>query len=599
MRYFCSLLLLGMAASALAAEPAPDRAEIVHVLNRLGYGPRPGDVECVAKIGVHEYIEQQLHPENIEDTACSALLKGLETLDFTGPQLAQAYYADIRNFIAQQKAAGGMSEDMKLRYGINLGKNEAAPDVAPATPAPAPKTAAEKMEEAAKHVSVRALGELQTSKVVRAVMSERQLQEVLVDFWSNHFNIDARKNECRSLKTLDDRETIRPHVLGKFRDLLGASAHSAAMLAYLDNKDNSKPRELSVAEQKIRAAVVEKLVGFAAMQAEDKPKMDGGLNENYGREILELHTLGVDGGYTQKDVQEVARCFTGWGIQPLKGEFGFDPRRHDDGEKVVLGVTIPAGGGESDGEQVLDMIARHPATAHHIAYQLCQRFIADEPPKSAVDRAAAVFTQTQGDLREVVKSIVESEEFSAPEARRTKVKSPFEFAVSSVRILGATASLEEPGGFQKVRWTLEGAAMIGFGADHTNGLPRKSLNWRIHDLGQPLFGYTAPTGWPEDSRKWVSAGALIARLNFALDLVSGKVVGVNIPPSPPPVAEPENPDAVIDAIADRFELKGLSEGTRHTLREQLVSTDDGTMASTGKKTQLLALVLGCPEFQRK
>ncbi len=598
MRYFTSLLLCGLAATALAAEPAADHAEIVHALNRLGYGPRPGDVERVAQTGLRAYIEQQLHPETIDDSACETVLKSLETLEFSGPQLAQAYYADIRKFIEQQRAAGGMSEEMKLRYGIDVGKSETSPS-APAPATPAPKSAAERMQEAVQHVSVRALGELQTAKVVRAVMSERQLQEVLVDFWSNHFNIDARKNECRSLKSLDDREVIRPHVLGKFRDLLGASAHSAAMLAYLDNKDNSKPRELSVAEQKIRAAVVEKLVGFAAMQADDKPKMDGGLNENYGREILELHTLGVDGGYTQKDVQEVARCFTGWGIQPMKGEFGFDPRRHDDGEKVVLGVTIPAGGGRADGEQVLDMIARHPATAQHIAYKLCQRFIADEPPRAAVDRAAAVFTQTEGDLREVVRSIVESAEFAAPEARRAKVKSPFEFAISSVRILGATMNLEEPGGFEKVRWTMEGAAMIGFGAEATNRLPRKSLNWRIHDLGQPLFGYTAPTGWPEDSRKWVSAGALIARLNFALDLVSGKVAGVSIPAAPSPAAAPENPEAFIDSIGDRFELPGLSEGTRRTLREQLVSADDGTMASAGKKAQLVALVLGCPEFQRK
>jgi uncharacterized protein (DUF1800 family) len=590
-----------MAAAPLAAEPTSDRAEIVHVLNRLGFGPRPGDVERVAKIGVREYIDQQLHPENIDDSACDALLKSLETQEMSGSQLTMAYFADIRNFIEKQRAAGGMSEDMKLRYGIDLGKSAAPASTSSVTPAPAvaPKSPKEMMEDAPKRVSVRALGELQTAKVLRAVMSERQLQEVLVDFWSNHFNIDTRKDECRTLKVLDDREAIRPHVLGKFRDLLGASAHSAAMLTYLDNKDNSKPRELSVLEQKIRAAAVEKLLGFQAMQAEDKPKMDGGLNENYGREILELHTLGVDGGYTQKDVQEVARCFTGWSRKPLSGAFAFDPRRHDNEEKVVLGVTISAGGGEKDGEQVLDLIARHPATAHHIAFKLCQRFISDEPPKSAVDRAAGVFTQTQGDLREVVRSIITSDEFFAADARRAKVKSPFEFAVSSVRILGATMSLDEPAAFEKVRWTLEGAAMLGFGADFTDRLPRKSLNWRIHDLGQPLFGYAAPTGWPEDSRKWVSAGALISRLNFALDLVSGRVVGVNFPADQPQSAPPENPEALIDAIANRFELTTLSDGTRRTLREQLVSADDGTMASAGKKAQLVALVLGSPEFQRK
>jgi uncharacterized protein (DUF1800 family) len=592
---FC-LLFLGMAATALAADPGTDRAEIIHVLNRLGFGPRPGDIERVAKVGVREYIDQQLHPEAIDDSACDALLPKLETQSLSGPQLTMAYFADIRNFIEKQRAAGGMSEDMKLRYGIDLGKNDTTQA---ATPAPAPKSPKEMMEDAPKRVSVRALGELQTAKVVRAVMSERQLQEVLVDFWSNHFNIDTRKDECRTLKVLDDRETIRPHVLGKFRELLGASAHSAAMLTYLDNKENSKPRELSVLEQKIRAAAVEKLVGFKAIYPDDKPKMDGGLNENYGREILELHTLGVDGGYTQKDVQEVARCFTGWGIQPLKGGFAFDPRRHDNDEKMVLGVTIPAGGGEKDGEQVLDLIARHPATAHHIAFKLCQRFISDAPPRSAVDRVAGVFTQTQGDLREVVKSIITSDEFFAAEARRSKVKSPFEFAVSSVRIVGATMTLDEPGGFERVRWTMEGAAMLGFGVDFTNGLPRKSLNWRIHDMGQPLFGYAAPTGWPEDSQKWVSAGALISRLNFALDLVSGRVVGLNFPPDQPQAAPPENPEALIDAIADRFELTGLSDGTRRTLREQLVSADDGTMASAGKKSQLVALVLGCPEFQRK
>ena len=542
--------------------------------------------------------------------ACDALLKKLEILDLSGPQLADAYYGDIRNFIQKQRAAGGMSEDMKLRYGIDLGKTAATPTPAPAAapmiaPMSAPSAASPPAAMAPMRktqggaVSVRALSELQTAKVVRAAMSERQLQEVLVDFWSNHFNIDGRKDECRTWKILDDRDVIRPRVLGKFRDLLGASAHSAAMLTYLDNKENSKARELSVVEQQIRAAAAEKLFGFQVIQADNKPKMDGGLNENYGREILELHTLGVDGGYTQKDVQEVARCFTGWSIKPLKGEFAFDPRRHDDEEKVVLGVTIPAGGGEMDGERVLDILAAHPATAHHIAYKLCQRFIADEPPKSAVDRAAGVFLQTQGDLREVVRSVVTSDEFFAAEARRSKVKSPLEFAVSSVRILGATMALEEPNGFEKARWTMEGAAMIGFGAEQTNNLPRKSLNWRIHDLGQPLFGYPAPSGWPEDSRKWVSAGALISRLNFALDLVSGKVVGLTFPPVETPAAAPENPEAFIDAIADRFDLKGLSEGTLRTLREQLISTEDGTMASAGKRAQLTALVLGCPEFQRK
>jgi uncharacterized protein (DUF1800 family) len=434
---------------------------------------------------------------------------------------------------------------------------------------------------------------------MRAAESERQLQEVLVDFWSNHFNVDVKKDPIRALKIVEDREAIRPHVLGKFRRLLGASAASPAMLVYLDNNENSAPHEVPVGEQKVRAAMIKGLIGIddgSGMMKASKPMTEGGLNENYARELLELHTLGVDGGYTQKDVEEVARCFTGWSYNPFTGTYSFEDKRHDNGEKHVLSHTIAAGGGVKDGMQVLDLLASHPSTARFIATKLCRRFIADDPPASAVERTAKVFKETGGDLREVVRSVITSPEFNSKAAYRAKIKSPLEFAVSAVRATGATIE-PRPHGVVTVqlRYVLEGAGTTGFNAEALSASRIKTTNWHIFDMGQPLFACQPPTGYPEDSRKWVSTGALIARLNFATALACGDVMDV----APPAAAEQktesmnEPAEKAIERIAKEYLSGDVSPPTRATLLKQAAKQTNVDDA------QLRALVLGSPEFQRR
>jgi uncharacterized protein (DUF1800 family) len=401
--------------------------------------------------------------------------------------------------------------------------------------------------------------ELSAQKLLRAAYSERQLQEVLVDFWFNHFNVDARKGADRFLLTEYERETIRPRVLGKFRVLLGATAKSQAMLFYLDNWMSADPNgphaDARAGTPRVdrfgrerfgsRFPQMDQLVA----QRKNAPK---GLNENYGRELMELHTLGVDGGYTQKDVTEVARALTGWTIQTprLGGGFRFDPRLHDPGEKIVLGHVIKAGGGEGDGEQVLDILARHPATSRFIATALVRRFVSDMPPPRLVDRVAARFRETDGDLREVTRAILTSPEFMSPDTYGAKTKTPLEFVVSSIR---ATAS------------------PIG---DARAALP---LVRAMRDLGMPLYFCQPPTGYKDTADAWVNTGALVGRMNFALDLASNKVGGIVV----------DNRNALADDGLAAIVGRGLSESTRSTVER----------ATSGP--QKIALLLGSPEFQRR
>jgi uncharacterized protein (DUF1800 family) len=565
-----SLVALG---DTRADELSPDE-QVAHVLDRLGFGARPGERERVRKLGVAAYIEEQLHPEQLDDHESEQRLAGLRTLTLDTPTLTAAYWESVRNFVDSQMAKGNAAE-MKLRYGIEGG----------ATPAPA---ASGKIDR----TSLRSLGELQRSKVMRAIFSRRQLVEVLVDFWSNHFNIDVKKGLCRPLKPEDDRVVVRPHVLGRFRDLLGASAHSAAMMFYLDNAENSVARDISPEEQKIRQAYRQKIIG-------DRVRNDAlsmsrvGPNENYGRELLELHTLGVDGGYTQKDVQEVARAFSGWALDPLSGAFRFLAVAHDDGEKHILGHTLPAHGGAGDGERVLDLLATHPATAHFVSKKLCQRFVSDEPPAALVDQVAKVFLDSGGDLRKVTGAILRSPQFMSRVAYRAKVKSPFELAVSAVRATGAawTPPAAYPAAVEAVR---EGAAVLGYGADALNADSRKSLNWRIAMLGEPLFSYAAPTGYPELSSKWVSPGALIERLDFAVALTGGLVNDLHVEPRElVGNIDLDHPDALIDKLSTALLGGPPSAATRAVLRK---STPDGSVVDPAR---LLALLIGSPEFQRR
>jgi uncharacterized protein (DUF1800 family) len=346
--------------------------------------------------------------------------------------------------------------------------------------------------------------DLMEGKLLRAVYSDRQLEEVLTDFWFNHFNVFLDKGADRYLVTEYEREAIRPHVLGKFKDLLTATAKSPAMLFYLDNWQS---------------------VGPNAPQGRGPGGGARGLNENYGRELLELHTLGVDGGYTQKDVTEAARCFTGWTIfQPQRvGTFVFNARAHDRGEKTVLGVTIPAGGGMEDGEKVLDIVAHHPATAHFISRKLAMRFVADDPPEALVGRMAATFTKTDGDLRAVMKTMLESKEFFSQAAYQSKMKSPLEVVASAARAVNAEIDFAFP------------------------------LANQVAQLGEPLYRKQEPTGYSNNSQEWLNSAGLMARMNFALQLADNKVPGVKVDASK--FARPDDPIAGIALGSPEFQKR--------------------------------------------
>ena len=593
--------LVFLAASpALAQTSAPDtdRDAILHVLNRITYGPRPGDVEMIEKMGgIQAYLHQQLHPETIDDSAVEQQVGQLDMLQMSSAQLLGLYKDERQQAKAKQQE--------QAQAAAATAPAQADMQQQPANGAMTPPTPREKMGKLLALVrSPSAVGQLQQAKLLRAADSNRQLQEVLVDFWSNHFNIDVKKNLDRVLKVADDREVIRPHILGSFRDLLEASAKSPAMLIYLDNALSSVPRTVKMGEvmvtQKIHDQMMANGNGTLAPEVPKVGDKKGGINENYGREIMELHTLGVDGGYTQKDVQEVARCFTGWSINRDTGEFQFHPRQHDNGEKVVLGHVIPANGGMQDGETVLDILAASPATAHHIAFEMCQRFVSDDPSPALVERIAGVFTKTCGDLRAVTEAILTSPEFLSPSDYNTKIKSPLEFAVSAVRATNSTLTTAQAGLIEKAVSTMEGAGTLGRQAavDRINKRPRQSLNWHIYDLGEPLFGCAPPTGYPEVSRTWVSPGALIERLNFALALTEQKVSDVKFDPqSLFSGIDLDQPNAVLDHAVDTLLQGRVSDATRKVL-EQTVVPQPGA-DKTVNANKLVALIIGSPEFQRK
>lgn len=463
--------LPGRAPVAASAKGVPnDDATIAHVLNRIAFGARPGDVERVRAMGLQRYIEQQLHPERIQDVAPASRLATLPTLRMSSVDIATQYEMPLD----------------QARKEIKLDKaNGQAPDP---------------LLKATEQRANLVVGELAQAKIVRAVYSDRQLQEVLTDFWFNHFNVDARKDPARFMLTEYERDAIRPHVLGHFRDLLEATAKSPAMLFYLDNwmsVDPHGPHPTVTPPRIVRGPFGGRVIVPGRLRPGTEPKNGPrGLNENYGRELMELHTLGVDGGYTQRDVTEVARAFTGWTIDKPRqgGGFKFEPRLHDMGEKMVLGHRIKAGGGEDDGETVLDILASHPSTAHFIATELVRRFVSDTPPPSLVDRVAKRFGDTHGDLREVTRTILTSNEFL--DSRQEKIKTPFEFVVSAVRSTGA--DVEDP----------------------------MALVRALQQLGMPLYQCQPPTGYKDTADAWLNTGALVNRMNFALMLANNRLPGV-------------------------------------------------------------------------
>jgi uncharacterized protein (DUF1800 family) len=396
--------------------------DITHLLNRIAFGPRPGDGERIHEIGAVKYLESQLYPDRINDDSTLSRLAHLSSIEMSTSELTQKY-------VPRRQAA-----QLQMRPVTN--------------------------------VPQALLQDLQAQKVIRAVHSPRQLQEVMTDFWFNHFNVFWGKNATRWLTTNYEMRTIRPHVLGKFRDLLMATAKSPAMLFYLDNHLSSSIR---------------------------------GINENYARELMELHTLGVDGGYTQKDVQEVARAFTGWSIDrpQVNGEFIFRPRMHDTGAKLVLGHSI-SDGGMRDGEAVIDILASHPSTAHFISTKLVRRFVHDDPPATLVKHVAGVFLKSHGDIREMMHAILTSKEFNSPEAARSKTKTPLEYVASAIR-------------------SLDGS---------TDG--SRALGQYMARMGQPLYQCQPPTGYPDRGEYWMSNAAILERLNFAVALCSNQIRGTEV-----------------------------------------------------------------------
>jgi len=551
-----------------------EEQKILHLLNRAGFGPRPGDVERVKRIGLEQYLNQQLYPEDLTDDLLDKPLQSLGTLQMTGPEIAQNYLPPPPRPIPtptptpQIKPLIVPEGEAKKPDAMTAQAGEAMPPPPPmtkpeATPRP-PQTAKPVVVD-----TQRPLRELQQAKLLRAVFSEKQLQEVMVDFWFNHFNVFAGKDNARLLLTSYERDVIRPHALGKFKDLLVATAQSPAMLYYLDNFLSQM--EMPAPQPKMDA-------DGNPIPAPRRP----GLNENYGRELMELHTLGVDGGYTQKDVQEVARCFTGWTLsqQPNWG-FVFRPRIHDRGEKIVLGKRIAPGGGIEDGLRVLDLLSKHPSTAKFISRKLVQRFVADEPPQALVDRIAEVFTRTDGDIREVVRAILTSPEFYSPKNYQNKVKSPLELAASAIRATGAATDGAQP------------------------------IIQAVARMGEPLYQYQPPTGYSEESSRWLSNATLLERMNFAVALVGNRINGTRVDVSKfvlPAALQDQN--RLLEELLAVLVHSDVSKETRDNLnrvlaeqRAKLMPAKYDERTAQKNREQLVSgvasLILGAREFQVK
>ena len=474
------------------ADPAFDRKlskdlRPEHALNRLAFGARPGDVARVRTLGLNRWIDEQLHPERMAvNPLLAERLAPLQTINLTTAQIAERY---------------------PLRTAAKKGKKK---DMVPPAKRPGRPGAI-------------VGADLVEAKIYRALYSDRQLEEVLVDFWFNHFNVYLNKGPERLMVTSYERDAIRPYVLGRFEDMLLATAKHPAMLFYLDNWQSVDPKAMET--------MMRKRAGGKQLS-----KRARGLNENYARELMELHTLGVDGGYTQRDVVEVARCFTGWTLRdPRRGaSYFFAPMLHDQTEKTVLGHRIAAGRGEEDGLAVIGILATHPATARFISRKLAQRFVADQPPQALVDRMAATFTKSQGDLREVMRTMIGAPEFFSEGAYRSKLKSPFEMVVSAARALDA---------------------------DVTDAKP---LSARIDELGQPLYRKEEPTGYYNTADEWTNTAGLVGRMNVANALAANRLPGSKVDAShyTPPAALRAEIDKRLEGRAPTPELiAGLAIGS--------------------------------------
>ena len=542
--FVLGLALLAATPAAGQAPPSP-RDSARHVLNRLGYGASSDQVDAVVQEGVRHWIDRQLAVSDPRDPALAARERAFDVLNTPTRTMvamhtdqmakalkAQATGADpmrqqqLQAELRQQRAAGGKQELRDLN------------------------------------------GQLMSVTLLRATSSDRQLAEVLADFWTNHFNVFIGKGFDRAYFADYLEHTLRPHVLGRFEELLIATARSPAMLFYLDNvqsvADGTKLPALAVGRSPTRRLSSRHQLD-PAMAAKIKQRMPKGINENYARELMELHTLGVDGGYTQQDVGNVARVLTGWGMDRRSGfEFRFLDAAHDRNAKTVLGVAFPAGHGEDEGIRLLKQLAENPATMHHVSAKLCARFVADDPPDGCVDDAVRAWKKSGGEIREVVRAIVDSPDFWAASNVRSKVKTPLEFVVSAVRAVSGSP-------------------------DET---PR--LVQQVAKLGQPMFQMTTPNGYPETQADWVNSGALLARMNLAVALAAGKLPGVSVDLDR---VVPLSADhaALVDGV-NRAILGGtMSPRTRETIRREIADIPNARDA----RALAVGLALGGPEFQRQ
>ena len=637
------------------ASQMDDQKRASHALNRLTFGPRPGDIERVRQMGIEKWIELQLHPDKIDDAALEARLAPfrtlrMETREIVGnfpPEQLIKQIADGKAVMPRDPAQRAVYEAQLQRYEDKQARKEKDKDETAEKSGGKSANGGESLESAdsgemsrrAERRSVyikalelldlppdermreilkmmpeeqRALGaaakgpragalmegmtpqqketvmaldnpqqvvvnELVQAKLLRAIYSERQLDEVMTDFWINHFNVFINKGADRYLLTSYERDAIRPHALGRFEDLLVATAKSPAMLFYLDNWLSVGPNSdiaLSIKPHPRDRRRYRQTV----QRAKAKGKRSSGLNENYGRELMELHTLSVNGGYSQKDVTEVAKVFTGWTIeQPKKGgDFHFEPRMHEPGVKIVLGHRIKENG-EKEGLEVLHLLARNPNTAHFISQKLAMRFVSDDPPAALVDQMAQTFLKRDGDIREVLRTMFKSREFWSPDAYRAKVKTPFEFVVSAVRASGADVE------------------------------DARQLAGTLNNMGMMLYGMQPPTGYSMKAETWVNSSALLERMNFALGLTAGRIRGVKIDPAnlaAGPAGAPADPEEALAALESSLLAGEVSKQTHETISKQLedpkISQRRLDDAERPPNTAAIAgLILGSPEFQRR
>ncbi len=673
---FSPLLSIGANAQTMTkmtAKPLTENQKILHVLNRLGFGVRDGDVEKVKTIGINKYIEQQLNPASIDDTVAEAKTKNLDVLNLSNEELFTKYPNQAAVLMAVAEKNNLQRRDLQ---GIRQNNNANQEMKTEQMNGEAVEKKADGLSEADRQKYQREVADLyakyklgrpqqitqqlNASRILRATYSEKQLNEVMVDFWTNHFNVFANKAATRWFLPEYDRAVIRPNALGNFKDLLMATAKSPAMLFYLDNfqsispdaqmggnnRANNPNRRLNQANQTgqmnpQRREQLKKQYGLTDVELDARLKqnqptqpkrMQRGINENYAREIMELHTLGVDGGYTQKDIQEVARALTGWTIidargyrrafaslangtedkryarqarllglpeNAASGTFFFNERAHDKGEKVVLGQKINEGG-MKDGEKVLDILVNHPATAKYIARKLAVKFVSDNPSEALVKNVAKAFHDSKGDIKTTLRALFTDKEFFAPENYRAKIKTPFEVVVSAIRTVGAD----------------------------TNG---RQIQAMLAKMGEPLYGFQAPTGYPDTAGDWVNTGALLERLNFAVALASNRIPGTKVNLKQ---FEGKDKTQILDLSIAAVLDGEISPNTRASLLKQFaqpliepkmeivadVTSDDENMAmqpnqgggrNRQPQTRLLApsgnaevfkvvgLILGTPEFQRQ